>query len=114
MFLAASIGEVEDKIFPCFWEAVAWSHSLIPKQKEVLRIAERRAASQTRAVLYTASVWYCVDRHGEHPSSCSGAGERNPLPKNSGGFQCEMHVIEANKSEAPGAEDSLPGEQLVI
>lgn len=47
---------------------------------------------------------YCVVRHGEHPSSCSGAGERNPLPKNSGGFQCEMHVI-----EVPGEEDSIPG-----
>lgn len=57
---------------------------------------------------------YCVDRHGEHPSSCSGAGERKALPKNSGGFQCEMHVTEAKKCEAPGAQNLLPGGQLVI
>lgn len=52
-------------------------------------------------------------RHDQHPGSFSTAGERNPLSKNSGGFQCEMWVVEAN-NEAPGAEDSLPGAQFVL
>lgn len=72
VFLGASVGRVEDKILPCFGEAVVWNRSLILKQKEIFCIAERGASSQTRAVVFAG---YCVGRHGEHWNSCSGAAE---------------------------------------
>lgn len=55
-----------------------------------------------------------MDKNNQHPGSCSAAGKGDPKPKNSGGFQCEMWVTEANNSEASGAENLLPEGQFLL